>query len=530
MSADERRRDAILLPTILVLFGVISVAVGADANWDLRNYHYYNGYAAWTGRLTFDYGAAQVQTYINPFLDVPFFLLVQALPPVAVGFILGALHGINAWLVFRIALAVLRARTGSCRELALGFTAVAMGGSAALSELGTTFHDLTLTPLILGSLLLLIRWSAETPGSVGVPLAAGALIGIAVGLKYTFAVYVPGAAVVVMLLAAPGWWRRLSATAIWAAGVGMGFAAAAGPWMLRLWRAYGTPTAQYLNDVFRSPYFEPWNFEDHRFLPKTALQTVAYPFYFFLSRVPVAGEGRFREARFAVLYVLIVAVVVKALVERRSARRSAGGTGGIPTVWARVDVALLAFMVVSYMIWQKKFSIYRYLIPLELLAPLVIYLLVSVLVASQRRRVLVTAILLAGIVLGMRTPTWVRRDWGRDFFGTSVRAGAVPSTSLILVATYEPLAFVAPALPPEARIVRVQSNFFEPTATTMLATEIRKIIDTHRGPVRLLSHRRHRALAQRAVGAYGFQIVTDRCEPVTNRMDPDIEVCVLERE
>jgi hypothetical protein len=528
VSADERRRDAILLPTMLVLFGAISVAVGADANWDLRNYHYYNGYAAWTGRLTFDYGAAQVQTYINPFLDVPFFLLVQALPPVAVGFILGALHGINAWLVFRIALHVLRPRTERCRELALGFTAVAMGGSAALSQLGTTFHDLTITPLILGSLLLLVRWSAETPGSVGAAIAAGALIGMGVGLKYTFAVYAPGAAVVVMLLAPPGWRRRLLVTAMWGAGVGMGFAAAAGPWMLHLWRAFGTPTAQYLNDVFRSPYFEPWNFEDHRFLPKTALQTVAYPLYFFLSRVPVAGEARFREARFAVLYVLIVAVVVKVLLERRSARRAAELTGATPTAWARVDVALLAFMVVSYVMWQKKFSIYRYLIPLELLAPLVIYLLVCFLVPSQRRRVLVTAILLAAIVLGMRTPTWGRRDWGRDFFGTSVRPGAVPSTSLILVATYEPLAFVAPALPPEARIVRVQSNFFEPTATTMLAKEIRTIITEHRGPLRLLSHRRHRALAQRAVGAYGFHIVTDRCEPVTNRMDPDIEVCVLE--
>jgi len=218
------------------------------------------------------------------------------------------------------------------------------------------------------------------------------------------------------------------------------------------------------------------------------------------------------------------------LLERYSARRAAEVTGATPTAWARVDVALLAFMVVSYVMWQKKFSIYRYLIPLELLAPLVIYLLVCFLVPSQRRRVLVTAILLAAIVLGMRTPTWVRRDWGRDFFGTSVRAGAVPSTSLVVIATYEPLAFVAPALPPEARIVRIQSNFFEPSATTMLATEIRSIIATHRGPVRLLSHRKHRSLAQRAVSAYGFRIVTDRCESVTNRMDPEIEVCVLERE
>ena len=522
MSTDDRIRDRILLPTMLILFGCISVALGADANWDLRNYHYYNAYAILTGRFGYDYAPAQVQTFINPFADVPFFLLMQAIPPVWVGFILGSLHGLNAWLVFKIAVHVLRPCVVRYRELALGFAAVSMG-AGALSEVGTTFHDLTLSPLILGSLVLLIRAGY---GSLMATLTAGAMVGIAVGLKYTFALYAPGLAVVVICLTAPGWRRRARALVVWGSGLCVGFAVAAGPWMLRLWVAYGTPTAQYLNGVFRSPYFEPWSFEDHRFLPKTVLQAVAFPLYFVLSRMPVAGEARFREARFAVLYVLIIAIVAKIVADRLASRGSA--TSSAEGLWPRLDVALIAFSVISYVLWQKKFSIYRYLIPLELLAPIVIYVCVSRLVTSASRRAVITVIILAAIVLGMRAPASSRRSWSPDVFAATVHADAVPPTSLVLVATYEPLAFVAPALPPAARIVRIQSNLLEPDATTMLAKEMRTIIETHRGPLRLLSHRHHRALAERAVRQYGLHIETDRCEPVVNRMDPDIEVCVVE--
>lgn len=69
------------LPLLLSLvFGAgVSLALGQDCNWDLRNYHFYNVHA-WLGdRYLFDIAPAQRQTFLNPLLDLPFYGLVQVL-------------------------------------------------------------------------------------------------------------------------------------------------------------------------------------------------------------------------------------------------------------------------------------------------------------------------------------------------------------------------------------------------------------------------------------------------------------------
>lgn len=505
------------------------MARGADASWDLRNYHYYNGYAAWTGRLGFDYAPAQVQTYYNPFLDVPFYLLIETLRPVHVGFILGILHGINAWLVFRIALRVLRPRADGCRNWAIVLTAVGMGGAGALLELGTMLHDLTLTPLVLGSVLLLIRMHDRPSGSIAPLLGSGLLLGIAAGLKYTFGLYVPGMALAAMWLAGSGWRRRLSSVLPWTAAVGVAFAATAGPWMLELWLRYGTPTGPYFNAIFGSSYFDPKNFTDTRFLPKTALQAVAFPFYMLYARVPIAAEDRFREARFAVLYVLVVVLLVKVIHERLARQRPASPTTAAARTAAPVEAALAVFTIVSYVLWQKSFAIYRYLIPLELLAPIMISIFVGWLVGSQRRRTIVLATLLVAVVLVGKPLRQPRRAWGSDFFGTRVSQAAASPTSLLLIASYEPLAFAGPAFPPTMRLVRIQSNFFSPDKETRLAAEVRAVVSAHRGPFRLLSHAKHRVQAERALSAYDLRIDGEGCAPLINRVDDGVELCVVGR-
>jgi hypothetical protein len=52
------------------LFGLASMLLGQDSNWDLRNYHLYNGYAVVNGRVGFDPAPAAFQTYSNPALDI----------------------------------------------------------------------------------------------------------------------------------------------------------------------------------------------------------------------------------------------------------------------------------------------------------------------------------------------------------------------------------------------------------------------------------------------------------------------------
>src|ERR1700674_1982410 len=66
--------DAGLLLAAILLAGVASVLLlRQDVNWDLQNYHFYNAWAFAHGRLGWDLAPAQVQTFHNPLLDLPFY-------------------------------------------------------------------------------------------------------------------------------------------------------------------------------------------------------------------------------------------------------------------------------------------------------------------------------------------------------------------------------------------------------------------------------------------------------------------------
>jgi len=85
-----------------IIFGLYSLGQGADSNWDLRNYHLYNAYAFLHGRLAVDLAPAGMQSYFNPLLDVPYYLMTMHLPAMLVGFIMGVIHGLNFVLVLGI--------------------------------------------------------------------------------------------------------------------------------------------------------------------------------------------------------------------------------------------------------------------------------------------------------------------------------------------------------------------------------------------------------------------------------------------
>ena len=85
------------------LFGLLSVMMGQDANWDLRNYHFYNPYSFIYGRMDFDVLPSQVANFYNPLLYVPFYYAVDLLSPKWVGFLLGWIQGFNFPLLLAIA-------------------------------------------------------------------------------------------------------------------------------------------------------------------------------------------------------------------------------------------------------------------------------------------------------------------------------------------------------------------------------------------------------------------------------------------
>ncbi|MDP9195674.1 MAG: hypothetical protein M3O22_02725, partial [Pseudomonadota bacterium] len=63
--------SASLLPAFVaagfpLAFGILALVLGQDANWDLKNYHWYNGYAFLWGRWNIDILPSQTPWFYNP--------------------------------------------------------------------------------------------------------------------------------------------------------------------------------------------------------------------------------------------------------------------------------------------------------------------------------------------------------------------------------------------------------------------------------------------------------------------------------
>lgn len=246
--AGARRAAA----AVAALAALLSLLRGQDANWDLRNYHLHNAWSWFEGRLGLDLAPAQLQSYFTPWLDLPYYLLVQHAPAPLAGAVLGALHGLAfvplAWIAWRL-LAADPQRARMAPVLALA----GLASAVFLSELGNTMGDNSTAPLVLGALALCLpgeRWRAARV------LGAGALLGLAVGLKLTNATY--AVALGLAVLAAPRPWReRLGAAAGLTAATALAFALVAGPWLYRIWNEFGNPLFPQYNAWFRRRWPRP---------------------------------------------------------------------------------------------------------------------------------------------------------------------------------------------------------------------------------------------------------------------------------
>src|SRR5471032_2695196 len=121
-----------------VMFGLLSVLLGQDDNWDLHNYHLYNPYALLHGKIGLDLAPGKWQSYFNPTLDLLYYGLVMQLPAPLAGFIMGWLHGLNFVLVLALARRLLPPQA---HRLGLLLALAGCLGPGFLSELGNSMGD-----------------------------------------------------------------------------------------------------------------------------------------------------------------------------------------------------------------------------------------------------------------------------------------------------------------------------------------------------------------------------------------------------
>jgi hypothetical protein len=519
----------ILLAVLAVASGLYSVHLGVSQMWDIRNYHLYNPFAALNGRYLTDVAPAQLQTYYNPTLDIPFYLLIKSLNdwPRLIAFLIGALHGINLLCVALIAWQLLGGIDGMSRCLRVVLSAISLligaTGAGSVPMIGSWTGDSQSATPVLAALLLVIYGvnRAQTDPALAVKplIVAGLFGGFAVGLKLTTATYAVALAASLLVLPAGLRLRTWSSFAL----AGLFGALLGGGWHhFTMWRLFGNPFFPSFNNIFQSPYASPEAYTDTRYIPKTLWDWLSYPFQWaYYDRPGIVSQLPFRDIRLATAITLSALALLAWLVARFGQQpRRAPLTPGVH--------AFASFMIVGYLLWLGTFSMYRYLLPIELLSGVPIAIAICLLARREAWTVLAAVAGVFSII------TTIPQEWGHaPFQKRYLEIGAPPlppNTLVLMLAGDVPVAYFIPFLDQDARWISVINNFLSPRQNNLLMHRARTLVQNHRGPLMALQSGAADAALMKVLANFSLTPGSGDCAPLYSNLATErYLLCPLER-
>jgi len=517
-------------------YAVLAVLSGQDANWDLENYHWYNPYAFLTGRLARDLGVANAATFYSPVFDIPIFLAGNVLPARVMGAVLGFIQGLNFFVLYGLADHVLRTVDLSWRQdrrrlAAAALALIGMLGGGFLGLVGTTFNDHVLSLAVLGGGLIIVAHAATLFAPVNTlptaqewkpTVSAGLLLGVAVGLKLPMTIFAVGFCGA-LLCVGGGLRRRLALAFVFGLGVVAAFAVIDGPWMWMLWRDYGNPLFPYFNSLFHSPMALSATYRDDRFIPHGLAAGLAFPITFSMNPYK-AGEYLFRDYRILVTYGVLLATAVIAVV----GRLCPSAKGASTSAQARY---LIAAASITYVAWIFGFAIYRYIVLLEMLTPILLAAAIASWPLTARARIGVIAASLALLTVTARRADWGHSPWQEGAFVTATTPPiAHPDQTMVLVTGYSPVGWLVPFFPPQIPFIRIHGFLNTPEEGRVgLNAEAARRIDAHQGDFFLLSPFDELDKSGLALNAYNLRGDFDSCRVVASNLSNHARWCPVYR-
>lgn len=346
------------MPVVLWAILVFGCAVfytygaGQDFNFDLRNYHYYAGYSLLHGTYSTDLAAADLQSFLHPAANVISYLAFSSLA-----------FPFGAWLILLLQLLLLPVLIKIAAEIGKGvrqpdttdslFIRIAALSLCILaplwwSELGTSFSSSTTAVLLLAGVLYLLRGINDVSIRSNF-LLSGVLIGLAAGLKLTNAPFALSAIAAYALVNLR--LNRSSVTNGVMLGLGLfvGFSSTAW-WYLYLYHDWQSPLYPLYNGIFRSPYFDFFNYRDPRWYFPTLGE--------FLQFLVEAFNGTTKTSEVAFADSRLISVMALAGIAVPFINRDKLG---------KTCAFFLLFCTFSVWFWATTFAYQRYLIPIELL-------------------------------------------------------------------------------------------------------------------------------------------------------------------
>lgn len=515
-------RELAFLGISVLLWAGYVVFLGKDTSWDFRNYHWYIPYALLNGRMHIDLLVAHQGSYYNPYIDVPFYLLAEHMPSwFAVG-MLGVFQGANIIPIYLLSRATLHVPQN--RLISAGLSFFCMTGGLTLSLYGTHYYDNVLSVFIMSALCILAlkRETLATGRFCSVFLwcaLGGFLCGASAGLKLPTAPFAMGYGAALLFIGGSGkhiFWRVLGGVL----GGLIGFLLCDVPWMYQMYIQTGNPLFPYFNQIFHSPLALNSAYRDMRFLPTSNLKALLYPILFALD-YRVADDLPHTDIRIAIAYVFIIVSVLIWLVGRRSKTPLAVPAG------VRV---IFAFVAVSYFFWIRVFAIHRYILTLEMLAPLLFCLAIALLPLKMRTRLILMAALCFFALLCTRSAVMQRAPLGDPYIKTDMPAFQDPDHTMVLLTGDAPLGFITPTLPAQIPVLRIDGWMVQPDDGTVLTRDMRARVRAHKGPLVLIADAYDMQRANTAISAYGLAMDYKGCHIFHTNLYGVYQWCPLTRQ
>lgn len=436
---------------------------GKDVNFDQLNYHFYSGFSALHDRLQQDFMPASAQTYFNPYLYVPFYLLASAgLPAIVVGLALATMHAGNVLAIWWVATLLFPGHDPGARQLRLGATLLAALTPVFLLEVGTSFADaLVSIPLLCGMALAIGAGSDAThpKGATGRLVGAGLLIGLALGLKPTGALLVPG--LLGGLLLHPARLPRARSVLILGLAMVAGGLLSNGQWAWRLWSVFGNPVFPMFNAFFRSPDFVAANLSSLRFQPRSLSELLWLPLRLALPYKGIYMEVALPDIRLLGLALALLALALKAPFRIPARIRTAWPADVSQPAQCAARRFLLTFGLTG-MLWAMASSNGRYgLVFLLLLGPAVALAIATLTPRIWLRGCLFVMIIAAQgfLLLKHSTLRFDPKPWSAGpWFNLKIDPKLTSTPHLLVTLDGQPGAFMLPFLAPGSAMMNVSGQ------------------------------------------------------------------------
>jgi hypothetical protein len=379
-------------------------------------------------------------------------------------------------------------------------------GALTLSLYGTTYYDNVMSVFVLSGLaIVVVQRETLATGSLlrtaWLTALAGLLVGSAVGLKLPEAPFAMGFAAALLVLG--GDWKHYAARIV-AGGVGglIGVLLFSGYWWYEMYHLTGNPLFPYFNEDFKSPLALASPYRDMRFLPHGLFNILTFPIQFSINWA-VADDIPFQDIRVGVAYVAGIVAGAAVLLRGRAREALADWRAALP---------LFAFAGVSLFVWIDMFAIYRYILTLEMLAPLLIVTAIGLMPLSRRTQYLAIGGVLFAVVILSHSSFMTKAPLGDPYIEFDSPKIAHPDNSMILMTGLDPMGYMTPSLPHKIQILRIDGWMMQPQDGTELTQQMRDRVNAFKGDLYTLSNplelqRTHDALTQ-----YGLHIDWLKCQ------------------